>query len=412
MKRSEFLRSLAALAGSACAEAVPPPAPPPAPPAGPAAPPPAPVEPPRAYRHWAWLTAGAEMSDSDYERQFSVMKAAGVGDVLFECFNGREAFFASEHLPVKADLLSRVLPLASRSGLDVHAWIWCLPCSVESVVKQTPEWYMLNNKGKSTVEHPVYSPEFRYLCPTQAPVRAFLMRRVEELVKYPIAGVHLDYLQFPQVVLPPGLRDLYGVRQDAGSPKGGRPAKAAPEELEKPEFDYCYCAVCREEFRKQTDIDPMTLNMPSASDAWRKFRYDQVTRIVNTDLVPVIRSHGKLVSASVLPDWEAARQDWGTWQLDAALPLLHHTLYEEDLGWIGFQTQQSVERLGNKAPCYSGLLVSHLTPPDLTGAIRLALESGARGVGLFSAQSMSALHWEAVKAVTDEAEAKARQGTG
>jgi len=146
--------------------------------------------------------------------------------------------------------------------------------------------------------------------------------------------------------------------------------------------------------------------MPSANDAWRQFRYDQVTRIVNIDLVPVIRAQGKQVSASVLPDWEAARQDWGTWQLDAALPLLHHSLYGEDIGWIGFQTQQSVER--NKAPCYSGLLVSPLSPPDLTGAVRLALESGARGVGLFTAQSMSPLHWEALQAVTDEAEAKAR----
>src|SRR5690606_17943579 len=148
MKRSEFLRSLAALAGSACGEALPPPAPPPAPAPAPPAPAAAPAEPPRVYRHWAWLTADPEMSDSDYERQFGVMKAAGVGDVLFECFNGREAFFASGHLPVKADLLSRVLPLASRSGLELHAWIWCLPCNIESVLTQTPEWYMRNSKGK------------------------------------------------------------------------------------------------------------------------------------------------------------------------------------------------------------------------------------------------------------------------
>lgn len=410
MKRSEFLRSLAALAGSACGEALPPPAPPPPPAPTPAAAPPTPTEPPRVYRHWAWLTADPALGEADYERQFSMMKAAGVGDVLFECFNGSEAFFASGHLPVKADLLSRVLPVASHAGLSIHAWIWCLPCNVESVMQQTPEWYMLNNKGKSTAVHPAYSPEFRYLCPTQAPVRAFLLRRVEELLKYPIAGVHLDYLQFPQVVLPPGLRTLYGVSASSGSGKGGRALD--PAEAERPEFDYCYCEVCRSEFRKQTDIDPITFNMPGASDAWRQFRYEQLTRIVNTDLVPIIRAQGKKVSASVLPDWEAARQNWGTWELDAALPLLHHSLYEEDLGWIGFQTQQSVERLDNKAPCYSGLLVSNLSPPDLTGAVRLAIESGARGVGLFSAQSMSALHWEALKSVTDEEEAKARQSAG
>lgn len=337
--------------------------------------------------------ADVRLSDEDYARQFRTMKASGIASVLFECFNGTEAFFSSAHLPVKADLLGRVLPLASSAGLELHAWIWGLPCNVETVLHQTPAWYMLNNKGQSTAEHPVYSSEFRYLCPTRPEVRAFLKRRVEELVKYPVAGVHLDYLQFPQVILPPGLQDLYGVQQES----------------ERPEYDYCYCEVCRSEFRKLTDIDPITYNQPSASDVWRQFRYDQLTAIVNTDLVPLIRAAGKQVSASVLPDWEAARQNWGQWDLDAALPLLHHSLYGEDLGWIGFQTQQSVERLAKKVSCYSGLLVSHLTPADLTGAVRLALESGARGVGLYSAETMSGQHWEALAAVTEAAEASASQ---
>jgi hypothetical protein len=255
---------------------------------------------------------------------------------------------------------------------------------------------MVNKNGASTADKPVYLPPYQFLCPTRAPVRAFVKRRIEELLKYPVAGIHLDYLQFPWVILPALMQSQVGILQ----------------EQEQPEYDYCYCEACREAFKAQTEIDPINFNMASASDAWRQFRYERLTSFVNQELAPLIRGAGKLVSASVLPDWENARQDWGSWQLDAALPLLHHTLYEEDISWIGFQTQESVQRLGSKGSCYSGLLVSNLSPPDLTGAVRLCLESGARGVGLYSAETMTDLHWTAFQGVADEAEAQANQRAG
>lgn len=390
MKRSEFLSSLAALLGAGCGAPVVQPAAPPATPA-PVPPPPQPVAKPRRYQHWAWLTADIDRSDDEYKRLFDMMRASGVADVMAEAFNGSEAFYASTQLPVRADWLGRVLPLAQAAGVRVHAWLWCLPCNVEAVVQRNPEWYMVNNKGESAAQNPPYVPQYRFLCPTQTPVRELLKQRVQEIVKYPVAGVHLDMLQFPWTILPAGLQTQYGVHQ----------------ETEESKYDYCYCEVCRSEFRKQTDIDPITYNMPGESEVWRQFRYDRLTNLVNVDLIPAIRAAGKLASASVLPDWESARQDWSKWQLDVAVPLLFHGLYEEDISWIGFQTQESVERVADGVACYSGLLISHLSPPDLTGAVRLVLESGARGVGLFSAQTMSLQHWQAFQRVNDEAETAA-----
>ena len=319
------------------------------------------------------------------------MRQAGISVVLAEAFNGSQAFYESAHLPKQADVLGRLLPLAQAAGLEVHAWIWSMPCNVPAIVQGTPEWFVVNKNGESTAQRPVYLPEYRFLCPTRPEVRAFIKRRIEELAQYPIAGMHLDYLQFPHVILPEGLQAQYGVTQ--------------AEELA--EYDFCYCEACRAKFKSQTDIDPLNFNQPSASDAWRQFRYAQLTELVNQDLIPAIRASGKLASAGVLPDWENARQDWAKWQLDAALPLLYHALYNEDISWIGFQTQESVQRLQNQIPCYSGLLVSHLSPPDLTGAVRMALESGAGGVSLFSGQAMSALHWQAFQRASEAAEEEA-----
>ncbi len=392
MKRSDFLKSLAAVVGSACAKP-PPPAPPVAAPA-PTRPavPVAPVQ-PRAYKHWAWLSANASAGDEWYKSEFSRMQEAGVSALLIEAFNGSEAFYASTHLPTQGDLLARLVPLAKAAGLEAHAWVWCMPCNVESVVRDSKDWFMVNRQGVSAAEAPPYLPQYRFLCPTRPAARAFIKQRLEELVKYPIDGVHLDTLQYPHVILPEGLRQQYGVE--------------AEEEL--PQYDYCYCEACRAMFEEQTGIDPMNFNQPSASDAWRQFRYDRLSELVNRDLVPTLRRAGKLASATVLTDWENARQDWANWQLDAAFPMLHHTLYNEDITWIGFQTQESVQRLSGRAPCYSGLLVSHLSPPDLTGAVRMALESGAKGVGLFTGQTMSPTHWEAFRRVTEEAEQAAVQ---
>ncbi|MBK8653026.1 MAG: hypothetical protein IPN20_03720 [Haliscomenobacter sp.] len=40
----------------------------------------------------------------------------------------------------KARLLERMIPLAHASGLQVHAWIWCMPCNNPSVI-QHPDWF-------------------------------------------------------------------------------------------------------------------------------------------------------------------------------------------------------------------------------------------------------------------------------
>lgn len=68
-------------------------------------------------------------------------------------------------------------------------------------------------------------------------------------------GVHLDYVRMPDVILPVSLWKNYGIEQK--------------EEL--PEYDYCYCDVCRELFKAKTGQDPLELKYPMENQELDQF---------------------------------------------------------------------------------------------------------------------------------------------
>ena len=100
---------------------------------------------------------------------------------------------------------------------------------------------MVSREGKSCLEHPPYVPYYKWLCPTREGARVHVRERIERVAADPaVDGVHLDYVRFPDVILPLGLWDKYGLVQDH----------------EMPEYDFCYCEACRDDFRDQTGLDP------------------------------------------------------------------------------------------------------------------------------------------------------------
>lgn len=330
-------------------------------------------------KHWAWVATDLRSSADDWKRRFAVMRESGVGAILPEIYNGREAYFASRHLPVAETWLEEIMPLARSEGLEVHGWIWSMPCNIEEVRRDHPEWFAVNRKGESAAEKPAYVGYYKFLCPSHSGVREFLKATVAELCGYvALDGIHLDYIRYPDVILPEALQPRYGLTQDR----------------EYPEFDYCYCSLCRGEFVEREGIDPLEIEDPSKNRAWKQFRYDRITHLVNDVLIPVARSHGKVISAAVFPDWEMVRQEWPRWNLDAALPMLYHTLYNKSVDWIKKETEKGVRSLEGRAPLYSGILVPRQDPGELGRAIESALDGGANGVALFHAQAMSEAHWK------------------
>jgi len=313
---------------------------------------PSPLRATESPHHWAWLRATADQSDDQLNQRFDDLLKAGVTAVLL-----------GGHYP-------RSYTLARQAGLEVHAWMWTL-CRGD-LMETLPDHYAVSREGRSTIEHPPYVGYYRFLCPSRPEVLAHLTAQVADLADHPdLAGVHLDYVRYPDVILPRGLWEKYGLVQDH----------------EIPEFDFCYCPVCRSLFQEQHGYDPGDQDDPTSDEAWRRYRWDSITTVVN-HLATVVHGRQKQITAAVFPTPTLARQlvrqDWTRWNLDAVLPMIYNTFYLEDVDWIKTATREGVIALDGRFPLYAGLYLPGLPEgADLDGAVRAAQAGGASGVALF-----------------------------
>jgi uncharacterized lipoprotein YddW (UPF0748 family) len=313
---------------------------------------------------------GGVTSFDDWRRKLSMLKKAGFGAIL---------------VGGNADFYRRAAPAAAGEGLELHAWIFTMMRGDQ--VKAHPDWYAVNRLGVSTAEKPPYVDYYRFMCPSREEVRQHLLAFVRELARVDgLAGVHFDYIRFPDVILPVALWPKYNLVQDK----------------EYPEFDYCYCAVCRERFRKAGGADPVSLPDPAGDRGWLQYRYDTITEVVGL-LAAEVRAAKKAATAAVFPTPGIARalvrQDWTRWPLDAVMPMVYHAFYKEDVPWIERATREGAQALGGRMPLYSGLYVPDLSPADLARAARFALAGGAAGISVFQGDTLTPEHWAALAPV-------------
>jgi uncharacterized lipoprotein YddW (UPF0748 family) len=340
-------------------------------------------------KNWVWITLDPNRSIDDWKRDFATMRASNIHAILPEIYDGRHAYFPSQHLPVKTDLLGRILPLARAEDLEVHAWMWTMPCMVPEMMQKHPDWYNVNAKGESAVDKPAYVDYYKFLDPGRPEVREWVQATVKELAAIPeLAGIHLDYVRHPDAILPKGLWAKYNIVQDRVYPP----------------YDYGYSLYERDQFKKKFNVDPMQIGTgqlkdPQLEKAWFQFRLDMVVDLVNDYFVPAAHAKGKCISAAVFPGpslaREMVRQDWGRFQLDAFLPMLYHVFYEAGPEWVREQTKEGIATV--KQPLYSGLFIHDMKPEDFTRTIQMALEGGASGVSLFSADAMDPAKWQTLR---------------
>ncbi|MGC8866037.1 MAG: family 10 glycosylhydrolase, partial [Bacteroidales bacterium] len=295
-------------------------------------------------------------------------------------YGSHKAFYENPVLPIEQNLLQRILALAAKEAMEIHAWMWTMPNNNPAYIQEHPDWYVVNRAGQPAHTHPAYVGYYKFMCPNHPEVREFLRRNVSFLASIPgLAGVHLDYIRMPDAILAEALQPKYNLVQDK----------------EYPEYDYCYCAHCREGFKALTGKDPLTdLPDPTTDPQWRQFRYDSVTSLVNEVLAPAIHAEGKKASAAVFPNWESVRQQWINWDLDAFFPMLYHNFYNADIQWIGHQISHFKSLLPASKQLHAGLFVPSLSPEDLIAAEVVAQQNGASGVSFFDYTAFTVDHWQ------------------
>lgn len=337
---------------------------------------------------YVWQSWGDSTTAQSLQTDFERLKARGVKGV---CLN---TGFSVERATIGAKA-------AKAAGLEFHAW---MPCMLQDGLPAS--WYGVNRLGEPANEKQAYVPYYKCLDPNNPEVQEWLISQYEAIASIPeVDYVQLDYIRYPDVILAKGLWKKFNLVMHE----------------EYPVADYCYCDRCVADFKAQTGIDIRAVKDPAKVKAWAQFRCDIITRFVNR-LVARVHAKGKKMSADVFPGPRShavkmVRQEWDKWQVDAFFPMNYNDFYLQPASWVGKMTKEEVRAAGANRPVYSGLFIcknwqnkaqltdpedSGLLPSEVATAVRGARKAGAKGICLFSAQSMTEAHWQALEEVLKE----------
>ena len=148
--------------------------------------------------HAVWEQSGEGLYPGDWPRTMKELAAMHITDLYVNVCGPAFAHYPSKVLPASQVLakagnqLAAALTAAKGTGVRVHAWMMCF--AAERAAKETiatfseKKWLIVDAAGK----------ELRYLDPSNPEVRAYLLKAMIELVaKYPVDGLHLDFIRWP-----------------------------------------------------------------------------------------------------------------------------------------------------------------------------------------------------------------------
>ncbi|RXJ49940.1 family 10 glycosylhydrolase [Gelidibacter gilvus] len=327
-----------------------------------------------SFKFGTWITSNKNKADAEYTAEFKRYKEGGIDEVLI-------------NTSTDAKELERLVPLAAKEGLKVHAWMWAVNRPGDTVAQKHPEWYMVSRDGKSCFDTRPYVNYYQWLCPTRTESRNHILSLVEKMAKVEgIESVHLDYIRFPDIFLPIGLLPKYDLKQDT----------------EMAEFDFCYCEVCISEFEKIHHKNPLESENTAIDMEWKNFRLNAIRNLVN-EAYDIVHKHNKKLTAAVFPYPEMAdhmvRQRWDKWNIDEVYPMIYHGFYNEEIDWIGYATKQGVTDL---EPKNVGLNTGVFLPPftsaeELKEAIHYAKDNGAKGVTFFDGPQLTDAYLQTIR---------------
>lgn len=356
---------------------------------------------------WAWLGTRAAESDSLLEHYFRNAAEAGIDAVFYEAHGGYPVIVDSTTFTdlSAVENLKRAATFAKKYGVELHAWMWTTNRCEKTLLKAHPEWYQVTAKGESLAEIKMYNREhYRFLCPNHEGVLEYMKERVRELAQVDgLAGIHMDFIRYPDAMLPYALHESRGVVQD----------KIYPE------WDCCYCDECRAKFKAQTGIDPLDLEDPTSNEEWMQFRYDTMAKFAS-EIAAEIKACGKISSAAVFASpaesKKLVRQDWVNFRnVDFLMPMIYNKSYGFPDEWIEVATREGIEGLksaDNPAVLLSGLSMGGRRMAERADSLKAcasyAMAGGSPGVCIFCLDSFNRAEdgWAVLKELVESIKQK------
>lgn len=348
-----------------------------------------------SFKVYAWLGNHAGDSEEQLENFFRKASESGIDGILIECHGGYPEILqdsTSFRDSAALDLLRRSAVYAKKYNVELHAWMWSTNRCELNLRQAHPDWYQVNGLGQSLTEYKMYDREhYRFLCPSHEEVTEYLKDRVRELAEVDgLTGIHLDFIRYPDAILPYGLHESRGVVQDKVYPT----------------WDCCYCDNCRKLFKEKAGIDPVELEDPDKNEEWLQFRLDNMAKMAS-EVLAEIRKCGKVSSAAVFATPEESkklvRQDWVNYRnADCFFPMIYHRSYGKPDEWVETATREGLEALkanNNKATLYPGIMMPKVE--QIPMFVDMAKRAGAKGICFFSLDATKKRPelWDAIAAI-------------
>jgi len=298
-----------------------------------------------------WDRAARQLARSGVNALFPYMASGGI------------AFYPSDVCPRSAgvqggaDYLQECLSAAHRYGIRVHVWrtAWNMTDAPVELVRQ------MRDAGRLVVSQ--HGTSRHWLCPSVAANRDLELQAFLELAhRYPVDGIHIDYMRYPYY----------------------------------PPESYCYCPNCRRAF--EGTLDTPVANWPqdviegSLKEAYSRWRKELLTTFV-ASLRDALRALAPDVQLSAaLFGWPGARetvgQDAAKWIEEGYLDFACFMNYTPDNAFYDTLLTPQVELVGDRTPVLTGIgAFSHAacftSPSQLAEQIAIGRRRGADGFVIF-----------------------------
>jgi uncharacterized lipoprotein YddW (UPF0748 family) len=272
---------------------------------------------PKPPRRALWITRFDFKTQDDVVRAIDDAKQGGFDTVLFQVRGNATAFYRSKIEPWAAELggkdpgfdpLEVAIAAAHARKLELLAWVNVVPAwwgtdpprDPEQVYNRRKDWLWYDQKG---VQQALSDKFYVSLNPCLPEVRAYLAKVCSDIAaRYPIDGLHLDYLRFPNEA----------------------PATPAGSGIDYPR-DPRTLSLFRAASGKTPEQDPQ---------GWNAWRTAQVTELLRGIRAAVREMRpGLEISCAVGPEPERALhhfQDVRTWLAEGLLDAVYPMNYTRD----------------------------------------------------------------------------------
>ncbi len=279
--------------------------------------------------------------------------------VLPNMMYGCVAAFDTDLIPVSplfaeyGDILEQCIDACAGQGIQVHVWV------VLWKRGRNQEAYIESMQAAGMTQVSATGAESEWLCPGDPDNRELMLELIREMaVEYPVDGIHLDYIRYPNT-------------------------------------RHCFCDGCRRRFSAEecTTIrswPAQVLEGGRYRGIYLAWRTEQITSFVrNVHEMLLEEAPDVVLSAAVLPDRENGLdngQDWVSWTDEGIIDFVVPMNYTDSLELFEeYLSSQSAAADGFPLVAGIGALASglDLTPEDILAQISLSAELGTRGFSIY-----------------------------